>query len=307
MKRIIIFCLLASVLLSNLHAKDTFNDYRGNAGHAEDISKFLTGKPYWSNSGNHALFPVLTGIAHIMYLTVDSTHRANPSIPMDDVIKATRYLQEHKKDLKIEKIPNLNEFLTPGGPYHGEYTHLGWDHIYTGETQQKWIIRKEILRNAIGKQFSFLPIIDNDKRNSLAALLYYVHILGDHEGNTLTTTRTRIPIRNLHEQDFISEERSIIVRWENNKNGIPETTIIAELNKHLDILFANKRSSDRYQRMMAGINNYLPEIHHNPQSLQEIEENQREKARWLLQILFSNVPYLLEEESFAKSFIKMLK
>jgi hypothetical protein len=38
------------------------------------------------------------------------------------------------------------------------------------------------------------------KRDSFAALLYYVHILGDHEHNTATTAYTRIPIKSFDEQ-----------------------------------------------------------------------------------------------------------
>ena len=297
MKKNILVCLLLFFLFLELaNSKDTFRDNRGTKGHADDISLLLTGRQYYSNSGNHRLFPILTGLAHIMYLTVDSTHRANdPSQGANNVNQAIRYLNENKTSLKIERIPNLNEFLTPGGSYHGEYTHLGWSHKYSDETQRKFNVRKEILRDALEKQFNFFPLIgqNRQKLDSFAALLYYVHILGDHEDNTLTTARTRLPIRSLNEQDLIINDRNIPIRWERNESGIPNTTIIAELNSHLRILFRDQLNTIYFNNLINGINGYLP-------------DDQQEKARWLLRVLFDNVPLLLRQESFARDFVRMI-
>jgi hypothetical protein len=293
MKKLALLFLILFISFEFAYSKDTFKDDQGNAGHADDLSKLLTGKPYYGNSGNHRLFPILTGLAHIMYLTVDSTHRADPLQSMGDVDRAIQYLNEHKTELKIQSIPNFNEFLTPGGAYHGEYTHLGWNHKYADETQQKWLVRKDILHAALGKQFSFFPLLDRQRLDSLSALLYYVHILGDHENNTITTARTRIPIRNLNEQDIFFDDHTVPIRWERNNNGIPQTNIIAELNYHLNIVFKRQQNTDRYKRIISRINGYLPERH-------------QDKAKWLLQILFDNVPYLLKEETFARDFTGLL-
>ena len=296
MRKLLVFCLIIFLTFEFAYSKDTFKDDQGNAGHADDISKLLTGRPYYSNSGNHRLFPILTGLAHIMYLTVDSTHGADdPSQGADDVQKAIRYLNENKSSLKIDRIPNLNEFLTPGGSFHGEYTHLGWNHKYSEETQRKFDVRKEILRSALEKQFNFFPLIrqNRQKLDSLAALLYYVHILGDHENNKQRTARSRIPIKILNEQDLFIDGRIVPVRWERNESGTPNTTIIAELNIHLKILFGKQKDPTRFDNMIKQINGYLP-------------EGQNEKARWLLRILFDNVPLLLREEPFARNFVKML-
>ena len=268
---------------SDAYSKDTFNDNNWNAGHADDISKLLTGKGYWNNSGNHKLFTILTGFAHIMYLTVDSTKNEETERPADNVNMAIKYLKDHQRELKINRIPNISKFLTPGGPYHGWYTHLGWDHIYDADTTVRWRVRQEILRDALAKQFSF-SIFNQSKKNSMAALLYYTHILGDHENNALTTSHTRIPIKTMYEQD-ISDEF-----WNRyGKEWKPETNIIAELNMHLGILFKDQIESRYYVNLLRSINGYLP-------------ENQKEKARWILDALFNNVPYLLRNESFARNF-----
>jgi hypothetical protein len=284
---LMVFCTTA------VFSKLEFKDNNGGAGHADDISKLLTGKEYRNNSGNHKLFPILTGLTHIMYLTVDSTHRSDGE-PMNNVNTAITYLQQYQKELKTGNIPNVKEFLTPGGAYHEVYTHLGWEHPYSLDTMRRWLIRKEILRDFLGKHFNFFlngstDIIKPSKRDSFAALLYYVHILGDHEDNTVTTARTRIPIKNLDEQN--DKDNEIIIRWErnnNNGNGIPKTTIIEELNKHLKILF-NGQENDTHYKNLFSLNGYLP-------------EGQKEKAWWILNILFNNVPYLLKNEQFAKNF-----
>jgi len=279
-----------------LYAKDTFNDNKGGAGHADDISKLLTGKYYYSNSGNHKLFPVLTGLTHIMYLTVDSTMGQQSGRPADNVNQAMKYLEEHKNELHLKNIPNINSFLTPGGNTHGWYTHLGWDHIYDEDTTNRWLIRKEILRYALDKQFNFslldkIGISRSNKRDSFAALLYYVHILGDHEDNAITTAHTRLPIQSIDEQNinyhtieerWVSdyEDENAKTQW--RKEWIAQTTIIAELNKHLPIIFSKQKNDVHYIIMIQGINGYLP-------------EGQKEKAKWLLDILRDNVPYLFKE------------
>jgi len=287
--------------------------------HNDDLSRLLTGKPFYSNSGNHKLIVFLVGLGNIVYLTADSTHDAYGE-PTNDVNETIKYLTLNQKELKIDKIPNAKEFLTPGGPFHGEYTHLGWDHpSYAPETSRKWLVRKEILRDFLGKHFNFglngnTDFIKPSKRDSFAALLYYVHILGDHEYDTITTARTHIPIKSLDEQD--NKKFNIYTNWENNNNngnGIPTTTILAELNKHLKILFEDQKGLNYYKNLL-NIGDYLPDTYNvdnaqdKTQCLGQIQANQRAKAKWILDILFNNVPYLLQNAEFAKAFYKeMLK
>lgn len=257
-KRCAALLFLVLFCTSGIYPKHDFTDNNGGAGHADDISKLLTGKGYYSNSGNHKLFPVLTGLTYIMYLTVDSTwYSEEGGIPHDNVDKAKKYLELHQRELKTNGIPNIKNFLTPGGSFHGEYTHLGWDHpSYAPDTAKKWLVRKEILRDFLGKHFAFglndsTDIIKPSKRDSFAALLYYVHILGDHENNTITTARSRIPIKNPDEQN--DEETGIITHWEGNdrnNNGTPTTTIVEELNHHLKILFDDQKNTSQYKNII---------------------------------------------------------
>ncbi|NCD07257.1 MAG: hypothetical protein EOL97_14175 [Spirochaetia bacterium] len=123
-------------------------------------------------------------------------------------------------------VPNMDyDILTPGGNTHEKYTHMGWNyHNYTksfGDIyQSKWLKRKKILIAAVNLIFDF-SIIDEQrslssvekelkknytqfltieklnykigsKSDSLAAIFYYTHILGDIQNNSEITRNTRI-------------------------------------------------------------------------------------------------------------------
>lgn len=67
-------------------------------------------------------------------------------------------------------------------------------------------------------------------------------------------------------------------------------------------------------RILSGINSVLPlsfqmnKTDDKKEQERRIQDNQREKAKLILQILFNNVPYLLQEARFAKDFYnEMLK
>jgi len=303
----LVLLFLSSVMF--VFPKGTFKDDKGGAGHADDISKLLTGKSYNNNTHNHKLLPILKGLTYIMHLTVDATQRTDPDILTYEVADAVKYLEQHQKELKMKSIPDARKIVTPGGPYHGEYTHLGWAHkSYTPETMEKWIVRQRILKDFLAGNFNFW-LGNMDKLDSFAALFYYVHMLGDHAHNSMLTARTRIPIKSLDEQDDIRFD--IRTYWErngNNGNGAPTTTIIAELNKHLEILFKDQRNSNYYKNLIGGINGVLPESYNEDNAKDKIERarqiqvSQQAKAEYILNILFANVPYLLKEASFAKGF-----
>jgi len=303
----VFFVLLAVTAAMNVFSKDSFKDKKNKeqAGHADDISKLLTGNAYNTNKGNTQLYTTLKGMTYLMYLVVDSTINMNKDKEYFEVNDAVAFLKENMKQLNFNSISNFRDFLTPNsGNTHGHYSHLGWDHIYPDDdiltttrgdivvnTQKKWEIRKKILIDAMGKTFNF-SILESKKKDSLGALFYYVHMLGDHEDNSVATAYTRLPIENKYEQMHLPGFRE----WEKDPRWTPgdNETILKELKKHLEILFADQRSKPNglyYNNLMRGLNSILP-------------DNQTEKARYVLALLFSNVPSLLKESSFAKDFYK---
>jgi hypothetical protein len=188
------------------------------------------------------------------------------------------------------------------------YSHLGWSHVYPeslgyyGSTiypNKTWEVRKKLLCDALGKIFDF-SIFEGTKKNSLGALFYYVHILGDHEENTIGTAHTRIPIVSMEEQGTLP--------WDQDRYWVPESTIQDELMVHLGILFASQKHTYKYQALMneiVAVNLFT--ITYISENTDEIHgftssETQKERAKYLLQILFDYCPYLLSRESFCKNF-----
>jgi hypothetical protein len=230
--------------------------------------------------------------------------------PYMEGTEAMEYLTLHKNELNIGTIPNLKEFITPGGNTHGVYSHLGWDHIYpetlgyyggTIYPNRTWLIRQKLLCDALGKFFNF-SLFDSKKKDSLGALFYYVHILGDHEENTIGTAHTRIPI--------ISAEEQGILPWDNDMRWVPETTIQDELIKHLGIIFSSQKESNRYISMMNEIQSFnmfsvvYTSVDENEVYSVTSSITHRKRAEYLLQILFGFVPHLLSGESFARNFYR---
>lgn len=119
-----------------------------------------------------------------------------------------------------------------GGSDHEKVSHKGWEPYskYDATTYSKWLLRKEILIKTVNKVFSFsdfdeslslkklnieqsyakdkvevkkLDFLDgvamsmNSRSYSLAAVIYYTHILGDIDFNSEGTADTRLSLYEL--------------------------------------------------------------------------------------------------------------
>jgi len=309
LKKIFAFLFIIFAVNGTLFAKLTLSGGRGGHGHADDIARLLTGRDYVSSYENPDLNIMETGLAYLMHLVVDSRIKKNGEI-LPEGENAMQYLKDHQDKLKISNVPNLREIVTPGGNGHGVYSHLGWNHVYTEEpiplglgevvyVNRAWILRKKLLCDALGKIFDF-GLFEGKKKDALGALLYYVHILGDHEENEASTANTRIPIISMDEQGAID--------WGSNQDWIPRTTIKEELLIYLPILFSDQKNTHSYSTMIKQIEefNVFSVIHINKVigkvSHFTDSEAQTERAKYLLQILSDFCPYLLSQESFAKKF-----
>ena len=97
----------------------------------------------------------------------------------------------------VQGVPRHLSEINPAGTgmAHRSYTHQGWDHDYSSsntsnldarEHAEKWEKRKTVLLNTVDKVFGFTLFSTgwlfghSDKCNSLAALIYYLHVLGDY-------------------------------------------------------------------------------------------------------------------------------
>ena len=121
-----------------------------------------------------------------LYLTVDQ-YKGNGKNHLDR-LKA-------KYGAIVNELPDsISDIDFSAGSEHRKYTHRGWDFYYSYRPnnydkswQDTWIRRKGILLYTVNNvlDFSEEEIDDGEKYcaccNSFCALVYYLHLLGDHE------------------------------------------------------------------------------------------------------------------------------
>jgi hypothetical protein len=259
------------------------NDEDGRGGHLGDIIRLFLG----DSSG----MPLLSGdqievfhvIATANSLAFDSTAHNQKSAE-----NYRNWLQERRSKYGLKSIPAVSTFIPNNQneppAWHELYTHLGWKHDYGGENQKKWLTGQKIQLDMLNSLFDF-SIFSRAKLDSFGALIYYVHVLGDHEVTSITTAHTRIPIERMDEQ--IREQGW--QGWYNEKERKPESTIINDLKVHLKILFEDNGNQAEYQKLMSKIDPVYG-------------RNVPEKARALQKALFDSCPILLRSANFSKNF-----
>jgi hypothetical protein len=293
----VLFVFLAVRAPCKLFDRDEENR-TGRRGHAGDITRLFFGENQLYNALPEKALELINILVFTLALTVDYTRAADENT----VLPAINFLKNSQKTINLDNIPNASEFISPGGSSHGYHTHLGWDHVYDETSSVRWLKRREVLRDVTGKLFGFSPL-DNlfderadrksgaseTKRNSLAALLYYVHILGDHETDKPGNGNTRAPISTFEEQ----VNKPGWPGW-NMPPWKPEKTIKEELRIHLKVLFGDGRRNQRYR------DNYR-------QMMERIDAaggDPQDAAKRILQILSFYCPLLLREEKFAEGFYR---
>lgn len=154
---------------------------------------------------------------------------------------------EFLKSMGVKGLPDsVDEFNFSGNYAHRHLTHRGWSFEYP--EQSHWSIHKSILINTVQKilfenekqPLSWLPWLseipygtseDTKQRDSFCALLYYVHILGDHIAAEKYTQLAYIaPLA--------------------RPSGNQDPGIIPELQEHLSNLFSSQHSSYTYYALM---------------------------------------------------------
>lgn len=150
---------------------------RNYNGHNKDLKKMLFGNnPTATFSKKN--FDLLCKAA---YLTIDYTSQPNG----EECLKS---LQANG----IKNLPPINAITYTSNSFHERYTHMGWDVGYRGVNDvANWNIRKTILTSTVEKIGKFNKN-EKIKIDAFAALVYDIHILGDHAHNTSTTKLDRV-------------------------------------------------------------------------------------------------------------------
>lgn len=255
--------------------------------HDAYLEQVLFGEPTYKDSQTESIKTKVMMLEYASYLAIDQDRGEGK--------KELQYLKEQK----VKEIPDLADFDLTGIFYgnHRNYTHRGWDYIYIipkGEKHDKanWPVRKKLLCSTLNKVFDFG--IKNElfgkacqECNSFAALVYYVHILGDHlERDSYKVDDLTIPLARDHVSDSNPD-----VYW--------------EIKKNCEILFAAQNRSATYSSFIQE----LDELAAKSRTLVSSEgglndtifPQYKKYASELMNLLIDYIPLLLENEDFFKN------
>ena len=235
MKKII--CLILCALLTLINSVCFASD---GEKHEDDLEDVLLGRRLTENQKDpdkNAKGPedpaVLFGyLEDAIYLCVDQMGN-----------QGQKWLDELNEKFKVEGLPKSIDDISVPEEHHEKYTHLGWDYKFY-DYPEKWTIRQNILLATVSKVFDLHVdngLVGNEKYSqqctNIAKIIYYVHILGDHAENKLSTTTDRIQLRNA-----------------TKTRGEVEFGLINELRHSISELFQSQKTSMKYNRLMVNLN-----------------------------------------------------
>lgn len=287
MRKRIVAILVAAIVLTAI-AQPAWA--HGREQHDADIELILFGCENYKESHSSAKDSI-QALEDAVYLAVDQFN-GNGAKELEQL-----------KGMGIKGLPrSIDAFDYSSNSTHRGLTHRGWDFEYLEKAH--WPIRKSILTNTVQKvlfdestPLSWFPWLSDmlydttqstKQRDSFCALLYYIHILGDH-----------IDTEKYGQLCYIAP----LARPNDEENP----GIIPELQKHLGILFASQQSSFTYQALMGELDNLNARASNLLSSTGGINTDEKftqyhKCAVDLRETLALYLPTLLEDEPFFKCF-----
>lgn len=168
-----------------------------------------------------------------------------------------------------------------GGHDHRSKTHRGWEVITDNEMKTIWPKRQSILRNTVGTVFDFNG--NDKKKEAFCELLYYIHILGDHQSD---------------ESYKINNGLKIGVGGRRDKENI-----IHKLLDSFKVLFRDQVYTYKYRALTTNLRNINSELDKlvNSQGGVDTEEEFEEYQKLVnkvIEILSLYLPEMLKDENF---------
>lgn len=244
---------------------------RGYSKHQEKIKDYVTAIEYASN------------------LTIDQYGGSGK-----DKYKKLKELRMGGLPLQFKEIDYSEDLFGQGKKInpntHRLYTHQGWDRDHGNSKVNKfWKTRKKILLGTVNSIFDFGKFSAftgySDKCNSLAGIIYFVHILGDYDE---------------------ANDRSKIVYLADLSGRKDGYDMIPALQQYIKTLFQDQKSSQDYKDLMNGfddIGKKAGRIYRSTGGVNTDEEFQeyRQYAVDLMELLQNHMPQLLKNEEFFKN------
>lgn len=265
--RLLVFILCLAFVLGSIPLNGNAHERKQH----DEIMLTILFRKYDYARTNSAVQDDIDAITAACYLTIDQFN----SYGQKDLDLLLNY--------GVSDIPkNVSEIgYSASGKNHRDFTHRGWDFPYTSEMKTLWPKRQTILRNTVNSVFDFNG--NSKKADSFCELLYYIHILGDHEDDTSYT---------------ISNGRKIDVGGRHDKEDI-----IHKLIDLFAVLFADQSSTHKYRGLTTNlrhINSKLSKLVNSQGGINSEEKFQQHKelVQDLIEILSLYVPEMLKEERF---------
>ena len=268
--------ILTSILVASLLYSSIWVAADGRAGHDNALKEVLIGD---TNTFTNEKVPgIIQLLQNASQMAIDSNQSQ----------KTLDQLREEVGGLP-KSVEEFNGNGT-GGPTHRNYTHRGWDYDYGNDDRAHWKDkRKEILLKTVNDVFDFGVLSGklfwgyDERCNSLAALIYYVHIIHDHKTN----------------QVFHKEYQEIpLIKGRHDQYGI-----IEELEKHCSVLFADVDDTKEFHVLMNDLKERKRSIQKVYSSRNDLfDEDKYEiyhnEANKLMENLERDIPKLLKMEKF---------
>lgn len=261
-------CMLASAKTGEEHEADLEKALLG-----QTINTDIKSRPA-DNTNMNILFGYLEDA---IYLCIDQAGS-----------DGQKWLNELRDDFGLKDLPaSVSEFSVPKSDAHQAYTHMGWDFKKYNE-KSHWGVRQNILLATVSKVFSFpvsANVEGNDKYSakciSMAKLIYYIHILGDHIADSYDNRLNVIQLAKLSRD---------------------EAGHLQELRKCLGVLLFDQRTSWKYCRLIVSLDAIRVKAHLLGEDDSEDKQKKvQQYAQEALDLLFNYLPALLKNEPYFNS------
>ena len=198
-----------------------------------------------------------------------------------------RYMEDLRKN-GVKKLPDLETITFPGNQHHQKYTHMGWEYNYVKD-RAKWTERKNILLSTVKRIGDFK---DNEriKIDAFAALVYEIHILGDHIGDSESTRFDRLRLTS--EPGYRGQEVS-----PTSDGPFNNPTLYVYFLYHIQRLFREQSNTREYNQLIGFLNRHKTDLIKN--NVQKVPyEDITFLAKKTLREFISYLPALLYRERF---------
>ncbi len=217
----------------------------------------------------------------------------------DDLQHELSILGRPKLSVSYDEI-NLNSKVAAGknitANNHRSFTHLGWNYNRY-PNMELWKTRRQVLIDVVNRVLFYsdgftskLPWISgilnppSEQCEAFSAVVYYIHILGDHiEGD---------------DPDKLTDLEPLI-----QYSSFRSPGIITELQEQLHIVFSSQITTRTYMSLMQELSDLRIRAEENCGTWGAVDTYERcsinqEYAKELLEILAEHMPILLKNEAF---------